>query len=100
MRVSDLVRVVRTCSVRGAVNHESKERNDRYTFAGSGLVNKTFFVGVSVTDAISFPVLEKKSLEQEDTKKTNMINIIFEVSFFMIGTIMIMIIICQQVWFI
>jgi hypothetical protein len=37
MRVSDLVRVARTCSVRGAVNHESKERNDRYALVASDL---------------------------------------------------------------
>ena len=31
--VRGLVRVARTCSVRDAVNHESKRRNSRYTFA-------------------------------------------------------------------
>ena len=35
--VHGLVRVARTCSVRDAVNHESKRRNNRYTFAVTAL---------------------------------------------------------------
>jgi hypothetical protein len=67
MRVSDLVRVARTCSVRGAVNHESKERNDRYTFAGSGLVA---VLGIAaVTTAITVGLLMPRGVSAEGEVK-------------------------------
>jgi hypothetical protein len=37
LRSRYLVRVARTCSVRNVVNHESKRRNSRYTFAVTAL---------------------------------------------------------------
>jgi arylsulfatase A-like enzyme len=45
-----LMRVALTCSVRDAVNHESKRRNSRYTFAGTALA--AFFVTATGTLAI------------------------------------------------